>query len=152
MMYESIKNFNKQFKYEPIIENASKLVRKNRVVVAGMGGSELAAMLMKDNYPETDFILNRNYGLPRLGNDKLKDSLIIASSYSGNTEETIDAFNTAITKGLALAVITTGGKLLELAQQNNVSYIQIPNTGIQPRMAIGYSTLALLKIAGKDDI
>ncbi len=150
MMYDAIKTFNKQFEYQPTIENAGKLVRKNRIIVAGMGGSELAAMLMKLNYPEIDFILHRNYGLPRMGDEKLKDSLVLAVSYSGNTEETIDAFNAALQKGIPVAVIATGGKLLELAQQNSLPYVQMPSTGIQPRMALGLSTMALLKMAGQE--
>ena len=152
MIYDDIKNFNEQFGYAPMIENESALVRKTRVIVAGMGGSELASMLMKYSYPEIDFFIHRNYDLPRLGDEKLADSLVIAISYSGNTEETIDAFNTALQKKIPLAVITTGGTLLSLAQQNGIPYIQMPSTGMQPRMALGFSTIALLKMLGKKDV
>lgn len=152
MMHDSIKNFNKQFEFEPIIENIAKLVQKNRVIVAGMGGSGHAAMLVKDLYPEIDIIVHRNYGLPKIGAEKLQDSLIIVSSYSGNTEEAIDAFDIALEAGLPLAVIATGGKLLALAKQNEIPYIQMPDVGIQPRSALGYSTMALLKIIGKEDV
>jgi glucose/mannose-6-phosphate isomerase len=152
MMYDSIKNFNKQFEYQPVIENADKLIRKSKVIVAGMGGSGHPAMLLKDLYPEIDIIVHRNYGLPRLGDEKLNDSLIIASSYSGNTEEPIDAFNTALQAGLSLAVMATGGKLLELAKENKIPFVQMPVTHIQPRTAFGYNMLALLKIMGREDV
>lgn len=151
MMYDAIKNFNKQFEFEPIVENEAKLVPKNRIIVAGMGGSGHAAMLVKDLYPEIDIVVHRNYGLPQFGAEKLQDSLIIVSSYSGNTEEAIDAFVMALEAGLPLAVVTTGGKLLSLAQQNKIPYIQMLDVGLQPRSALGYSALALLKIMGRTD-
>ena len=81
----------------------------------------------------------------------MKNKLIILSSYSGNTEEVIDAFGEARKKELEIAVISIGGKLLSLAKENNVPYIELPNTGIQPRMALGYSIKAFLKSMGEED-
>lgn len=147
MMYETIKNFNKQFEYEPIIENQDNLERKNKFITVGMGGSNLASGLLKIWKPEIDILIHKNYGLP----SDTKDRLLILSSYSGNTEEVIDAFKKGIQKNLPMAIITTGGKLLELAQKHFIPYIQIPNTNIQPRNALGFSVKALFKFVEEED-
>jgi glucose/mannose-6-phosphate isomerase len=81
---------------------------------------------------------------------EFKNKLIILSSYSGNTEESIDAFKKAKEQSLDMAVISTGGELLKLAVENNVPYIELPNTGIQPRSALGFSIKAFLKFIGED--
>lgn len=150
MLTEAIKNFPKQLEFEPKIENAEKLIAAKKFVVAGMGGSHLAADFLKVWKPKLDLTVHSDYGLPPLPDKALKSSLLIASSYSGNTEETIDAFQTAAAKKISAAVIATGGKLLELARKHNAPYIQLPDTGIQPRSAAGFSAVALLKIMGEE--
>jgi len=150
-MYESIKNFNKQFLYEPEVVNAEKLTGKKSFAVVGMGGSALAPLLLEVWKPELDIVITRDYGLPEIPLEELKNKLIILSSYSGNTEEVIDAFGEAQKKGFEIAVISVGGKLLSLAKENNVPYIELPNTGIQPRMALGYSIKAFLKLIGEEN-
>ena len=117
-----------------------------------MGGSHLAGDVLKDVVPSLRMYIHRMYGLPNWRDEELEQSLIIASSYSGNTEEVIDAYDKAQEKGLALCVIAVGGKLIEKAKQDGVPYIQMPDTGIQPRSALGYSFLSLLKIMGQEDI
>jgi len=147
-MYDAIKNFPKQFDYSPVIENFGKLKKFNKFIVAGMGGSNLVADLLKVRNPELDIISHRSYGLPALGKRVLRQSLIIANSYSGNTEETIDAFRLALKHNLPVAAVSTGGKLLELARKAKKPYIQMPNIGIQPRSAVGYNTMAVAKLIG----
>ncbi|MBI1866246.1 MAG: hypothetical protein HYS02_00575, partial [Candidatus Staskawiczbacteria bacterium] len=68
------------------------------------------------------------------------------SSYSGDTEEAIDGFNESIAKNLPLACVSTGGKLLELAIEHKKPYIKIPDTGIEPRSAVGFSITSLLAL------
>ncbi len=150
-MYEAIKNFSQQFLYEPEIKNQKNLAEKSSFIVVGMGGSALASLLLQTWRPEIDIMVHRNYGLPRLPIEKLKSKLVILSSYSGNTEEVIDAFNEARNKKLEMAVIATGGKLLSLAKENNVPYIELPNTGIQPRSALGFSIMAFMKFIGEEN-
>jgi len=150
-MYESIKNFNKQFSYEPEIKNEKIFVRKSGFIVIGMGGSALAPELLKTWKPELNITIRRDYGLPGLALEELQNKLIILSSYSGNTEEVIDAFQEAKSKNLSMAVISIGGELLKLAKENNVPYIQLPDTGIQPRMALGFSLRAFLKFISEED-
>jgi glucose/mannose-6-phosphate isomerase len=149
-MYEAIKNFNQQFSYEPEIVNEENLVLKSSFVVVGMGGSALAAKLLKTWKPELDILIHSDYGLSEFGGGELKDKLIILSSYSGNTEEVVEAFKEAKNKNQAMAVIATGGELLALAIENKIPYIKLPNTGIQPRSALGFSMKAFLKLLGEE--
>jgi glucose/mannose-6-phosphate isomerase len=151
-MYEMIKNFNKQFLFEPEIINSEKLSHKSEFIVVGMGGSALSALLLKTHKPELDITVHRNYGLPEMPEEKLKNKLIILSSYSGNTEEPIDAFYVAKEKELATVVIATGGKLLSLAKENNIPYIELPKKVSQPRWALGFSTKAFLKIIEEKEL
>lgn len=148
-MRETIKNFSKQFEYEPVIVNAAKLRKFKKFIVVGMGGSHLAADLLKTWNPRLEIIVHQDYGLPTVPNDVLKNSLIILSSYSGNTEEVIDAWAKAKEKKLSVAAVAVGGRLLELAKLKKIPYIQIPDTGIQPRSALGFSFQALLKLMGE---
>lgn len=150
MFKEVLKNFPDQFSWNPEIENGHKLIRKDITVVAGMGGSHLAGNILNAYDPSWDVIVHSDYDLD-LPADVFKNSLIIASSYSGNTEETLAVFNMALNKKLALAVITSGGKLLELAQENDVPYIRLPNTDLEPRFTLGFSFRALLKIMDKKE-
>ena len=145
-MRDAILNFPKQFAYEPVIENADKLGKFGKYVVCGMGGSSLGADLLRVLSPDIDVYVHRNYGLPNL--HEYANTLIIANSYSGNTEETIDAFNEALKKKYPIAVVSTGGQLLNMAQERSLPYIQMPSTGIQPRMATGFNIRALLTLFG----
>ena len=144
-MEKAIRNFPNQLKFEPVIENKSALISIKNFVVCGMGGSHLAADLLKTWNPFLNLVVHHDYGLPALA-DNLNNYLIIISSYSGNTEEAIDGFNEAIAKKLSVACVSTGGKLLELAIENKMPYIKIPDTGIEPRSALGFSIVSLLKL------
>jgi len=145
MMRDAIINFPNQFKWTPKIEGG-KIKKYKRFLVCGMGGSHLAAGLLQMIKPDLDIIIHRSYGLPNLTEDLWKKRLVIISSYSGNTEEVIDGLIEAQKRNLPTVIITKGGKLLELAKQNNLSFVQIPDTGIQPRSSLGFQFLGLLKI------
>ena len=150
-MYESIKNFNKQFSFGPEIINSENLVKKSSFIVVGMGGSAHAAELLKICKPNINILIRRDYGLPKISLGELKNKLIILSSYSGNTEETITAFKEAKEKNLDMAVISVGGELLKLAIENKIPYIQLPDTGIPPRLALGFSIKAFLKFLSEEE-
>jgi glucose/mannose-6-phosphate isomerase len=115
------------------------------VIVTGVGGSAIGGELLgdlisKDGSPLVTVC--RDYHLPPyLG----MDSLVIASSYSGNTEETIAAFHDAIKRRAKVIVVTTGGQLLELANKEGVPVFLIDYVG-EPRTALGYSFLVPLAI------
>lgn len=105
-----------------------------RVVVAGMGGSALAAQLAKtwlDTELTVPFEVVRNYTLPTYVD---YNTLVIASSCSGNTEETLSCFVEAQKRFAQIAVISLGGELVKMAEENNVSRVVLPTLPIQPRM------------------
>lgn len=149
-MRQVIENFHKQFSFKPEIKNAKNLPLKGikKIIVGGMGGSHLAADLLKVWKPELDIKIHSDYGLPFDNKSSLKKTLFIASSYSGETEETLDFLNKAIKKKFFAVAIGTGGKLIQTAAKNNIPYIVFPKDALQPRLAIGYSFRSLLKIIG----
>ncbi len=150
MLSQDIKNYAAQFAYQPVLENAGKLKKKfGKFIVVGMGGSHLAADIVKAWHPELDLTTWSNYGLPQFPEQNLKESLIVISSFSGNTEEAIDAFTAASAKRYAVAVISADGKMLRLAEKGGVPYIKLPHGNIEPRMATGYSLMAFLAVMGE---
>jgi glucose/mannose-6-phosphate isomerase len=150
MLPQDIKNYAAQFAYRPTLENAGKLKKKHtKFIVAGMGGSHLAADIIKAWHPEVELIVWSNYGLPKLSEKALREHLIVLSSYSGNTEETIDAYTAAMAKRYPVAVVASGGKLLRLAEKAGVPHVKLPHEDIQPRMATGLSLLGILAVMGE---
>ncbi len=150
-MESSIRSFAKQFEWRPEVVNPLGH-QVSKFIVCGMGGSALAAGLLRVAEPKLDLLIHRDYGLPRVPDYFLRESLIILSSYSGNTEEVLDAGARGLEQKLNLAIITTGGKLLEFAKLNNLPYVQLPVTGIQPRMALGYGLKALVGLMNRPAI
>lgn len=148
MMRDMIIQFPKQFSFDPKVENKGNLVRKRKYVVGGMGGSGLPGELLSSYYKEHEIVLYRDYGIPETSRKKLREYGFIAVSYSGNTEETLDFFLEAKRNKFPLAALTTGGKLLDEAMRWGIPFVRIPSTGIQPRMALGYMLLGLMKIMG----
>lgn len=114
-----------------------------KVIVAGMGGSALAALLAKDwlsNELAIPFEVVRGYSLPAYVDDK---TLVIASSYSGNTEETISSLQQARDQFAQVGIIASGGRLLDIAADQAIAHVALPS-GIQPRMAVLYNLRALI--------
>ena len=115
------------------------------VVVTGMGGSAISADLFANFFKdelEIPFVVNRSYTLPAFVN---KNTLLIVSSYSGNTEETISVFKSALKTKCRIVCITTGGKIENIAKKNKVPVVKIL-PGYQPRYALGLSFFTLLKV------
>lgn len=106
-MEEAIRNFHQQLLFEAEVKNQERWQRFSKFIVAGMGGSQLGAGLLKVWQPDLPLVVHHDYGLPSLPEDELKNSLIIASSYSGNTEETIDAFGAVLAKRLTVTNVST---------------------------------------------
>lgn len=112
------------------------------IVVVGMGGSAIAGDMIRSLLaPELliPFQVCRNYLLPEYVDD---ETLVLASSYSGNTEETLSAVDDAMQRKAMVAAVTTGGLLEEVCQLNEIPMLKIPG-GLQPRAAIGYSFVPL---------
>jgi glucose/mannose-6-phosphate isomerase len=118
------------------------------IVVCGMGGSAIGADLVRSYIADkltVPFATCRHYTLPSFVSDK---SLIIGSSYSGNTEETLSAMSHAARVGAKVICITTGGRLAEMAAENDWTVISIPG-GMMPRAALAYSFVPLLVLMSR---
>ncbi len=122
----------------------------NKILFTGLGGSAIGADLIRTylaDEAKLPIFVNRNYTLPNFVSG---DTLVVASSYSGNTEETISAYADAKRRGARLIAITSGGQLADMARADNIPLLAIPG-GLPPRAALGYSffpSLALLSKIG----
>lgn len=119
------------------------------IVLAGMGGSAIGGDLFAafiDQTSKIPFQVHRNYGLPAWA--KGNDHLVIISSHSGNTEEALNAFDTAIARKCQILAITTGGALEERAREHGVPVWKFEHKG-QPRAAIGFSFGLLANLADR---
>ncbi|MCB0283605.1 MAG: bifunctional phosphoglucose/phosphomannose isomerase [Calditrichaeota bacterium] len=136
---------------EEIVKSANFDLQDKRIkniLYLGMGASAIAGDLLNDVlFSELKVPLSviRGYSVPAYCNE---NTLIIASSYSGNTEETISAVNSAQDSGAQLIVLTSGGKLGELAEEQKLPYLKIPK-GYPPRQALGYKFFSLYHIMGR---
>jgi glucose/mannose-6-phosphate isomerase len=129
---------------EKAIFTPSKNETRNIVITglggSGIGGSIVAQVTEKEiNVP---VLVNKDYFLPEYVNEH---SLVIISSYSGNTEETVSCFEMALKKNAKICCVTAGGKVLEMAKKNNCDHIIIPG-GRPPRSAFAYSFTQLLYV------
>lgn len=115
-----------------------------RVLVSGMGGSAIGADLLAayiEPHCPAPVVVHRDYGLPAWARGP--QTLVIASSHSGNTEETLAAFEQAQAGGCRLLAVSTGGQLAEEARQAQAALWTFEHAG-QPRAAVGYSFGLLL--------
>jgi len=115
------------------------------VVVAGLGGSAISGDLLQNFLGEElklPYLVNRNYNLPPFANE---NTLLIACSYSGNTEETIEVIKKGIKKKCKIIIITTGGDAEKIAKGNSIPVVSLKK-GFQPRYALGVSFFSLLKV------
>jgi glucose/mannose-6-phosphate isomerase len=130
------------FEFPPEYRQVSK------IVILGMGGSAIGGDLLRAlAEPEcaVPIVTNRDYTVPAFVN---ADTLVIASSYSGNTEETLAAFEQARERDAALLAITTDGKLARRARELGVPLLTFDYKS-QPRAALGYSLVSLIGIVQK---
>jgi glucose/mannose-6-phosphate isomerase len=141
-----------QTEFEAEVRNGEHVRRETKnLIVTGMGGSALAALLakvwLKDDI-KIPFDIIRGYDLPAYVD---ADTLVIASSYSGNTEETISALEQADIKGAQLGIIAAGGTLIDMVSNHQIAHVQLPEN-LQPRMAVIYNLRALLALLVTFDI
>ena len=115
-----------------------------QVVIAGMGGSAIGADLLASYsaaLAPLPVFVHRDYGLPFFARGE--ETLLICSSHSGNTEETLDAFEAGRKAGCRIVAVTTGGELAKRAGENNIPIWTFEHSG-QPRAAVGFSFGLLL--------
>jgi glucose/mannose-6-phosphate isomerase len=113
------------------------------LVVAGLGGSAIGGDVVRSVLGKSlrlPLFVSRDYKLPAFVD---AGSVVFACSYSGNTEETLSAYDEALQAHAAIICITSGGRLAERAKTDSKPLISIPG-GMPPRAALGYSALALL--------
>jgi len=116
-----------------------------RIIVAGMGGSAIGADLLAAYaapHCPLPLVVYRNYGLPAWAHGS--ETLLITSSHSGNTEETLSAFHLGVERGCRILTLCTGGKLAAAARQADCALWTFDHLG-QPRAAVGYSFGLLLR-------
>ncbi|MEK9176969.1 MAG: SIS domain-containing protein, partial [Patescibacteria group bacterium] len=152
-MEEQIEHFAEQFAWEPELLHPERLPKNpSHLIVCGMGGSHLGARLLLRHDPTLDITIHSDYGLPQESPERLRTALIVASSYSGETEETLDAARAAVEAGLAVAVVTTGGALAHFAEEHNLPLILMPEASVEPRMAVGAFMLAFAHLMRDENL
>jgi len=120
-----------------------KAINPKMILWCGMGGSAIGGDVIGSSIKDrlkVPMMINRHYNIPSFVN---KDTLVVISSYSGNTEETISCYNKAREKKATILLISSGGKLVEMAIRDGVMLIVIPE-GLSPRCALGYSSIPVI--------
>lgn len=129
-----------------------KYTKINSIVVCGMGASWLGAHIMQGLLSQelkVPLLVTHDYTLPQFVN---KSTLVIASSYSGTTEETVAALESAHQKGAKIITISTGGTLETFARDNNLPHYTFTGTfnpAASPRLGLGYSIVAQIVLLTK---
>ncbi len=116
------------------------------LVVAGMGGSAIGGALARaalGDHASRPIFVTRAYGLPTW---TTPETMVLCASYSGETEETLACYESAGALGAKRTVVTTGGRLAEMARADGVPVIPLPG-GFQPRAAVAYMIVAALEVA-----
>jgi len=111
------------------------------VLVAGMGGSAIAGDLARPLLRGTGLHVHRDYGLPAWVG---AGDLVVASSYSGGTEETLSAWDEAVNRGCDVLAVTTGGALAARAAARGAPVLELPG-GLPPRAALGHGLGTLVR-------
>lgn len=148
-MFDVLANFGNQiseaYGIGSAIEVPAGFDKIRNVVICGLGGSAVGGDLLRSflQYKaKVPVFVNRNYSLPAFADG---DTLVIASSYSGNTEETLSAYGEAKHRKSKIICISSGGKLSLLAENDGNLLVKIPK-GYQPRCAIAFSFFPLLML------
>lgn len=144
-----VKDFPAQLSKAVQIARAAKLTpAKNEirnVLITGLGGSGIGGTIVSElAFPEckTPMQVSKGYFVPAYVN---AHTLVIVSSYSGNTEETVACMKQAQERGATVCAITSGGVIEELAKQYSIDCILIPG-GMPPRACLGYSFTQLVAV------
>ncbi|MBN1464501.1 bifunctional phosphoglucose/phosphomannose isomerase [candidate division KSB1 bacterium] len=160
MLYADIKKYDRDNMFDLIldfpkqIESAWQRARGtsfplmssvDKIVVAGMGGSAIGGELLAGlclEQMDIPLLVHRDYTAPRFINSR---TLVLASSYSGNTEETLSALRSAIGRTKNIIGISSNGELEKLAAEFDFFFLPVPG-GQPPRTALGYMFFSMLAI------
>ncbi len=119
------------------------------IYVAGLGGSGIGANFIQSFVYDAcpiPYLVGKAYTIPQYVGE---NTLFIASSYSGNTEETLEALESAEKAGAVIMAISSGGKIIQKAKEKGYSYIQVPGNWASPRACLGYSVIQQLYLLNK---
>ncbi len=148
-MFQLIKNFDKELTHAIEIAKGSAISAPkapiHNIVVSGMGGSGIGGSFIHNlvaSELRVPYIVNKGYFLPKYVNEH---SLVIICSYSGNTEESVNAISEAQEANAQIVVITSGGQLLSMSQELQIEHVIIPD-GRPPRASMGYSMVQILSV------
>lgn len=117
----------------------------NNVLVCGMGGSGIGADFVNKFIQKScgvPLVVNKSYDIPAFAG---KHTLAVVSSYSGNTEETLSAFQKLWNANCKIVVISSGGELMRLAIEHQLDFVKLPGNWNSPRACLGFSMMAQLK-------
>ncbi len=149
-MFDAVRGFAENFRegwgIPASFEPGRRAADWSQVVVVGMGGSAIGGDFVRTFCRETAPVpisVVRDYALPASVGE---GALVIASSYSGGTEETLAAYDEAGKRGATVVVVTSGGELRARAERDGNAHFVIPG-GMQPRAALGYSLGAMMRLA-----
>ncbi len=143
MTFEDVRT---QLEWTPHVEGGV-LPGYRHVVVGGMGGSALPGYALRFLNPALPLSVHSDYDLPEY---LPEGTLCVATSFSGNTEETLSFAHAAHARGLPLAVVTSGGALLAFAKEKEIPHVLVPKSG-QPRDALIYLVHALLACLNRQE-
>jgi glucose/mannose-6-phosphate isomerase len=142
-----VEAFPKHLEEAMVIGRAAQLTKTEKtfdnIVISGLGGSGIGGKIVSQWVADTcavPIVCTSDYVLPGFVNEK---TLVIISSYSGDTEETVAAMDEAFSKGAEVACITSGGKIGKIAAEKGLNCILIPG-GNPPRSMFGYSAIQQL--------
>ncbi len=148
-MKDLVQNFTKQLREAKSIAEKAIIAPGNKniqnILITGLGGSGIGGTIISELIADTCTVpitVNKDYFLPAFVNEK---TLVIISSYSGNTEETLSAMEKAISKNAQIVCVTSGGKVMQLAKQHQFDFIEIPG-GNPPRSCIWYCLVQIIKV------
>ncbi len=153
--HEALRKFSSQidFTIKNYVPHSLKAAQFSNILIGGLGGSGIGGRITKALFADTCPVpveCTAEYNLPAYVNE---NTLVILASYSGNTEETLQMFEETKARGSKILILTSGGKLSQLAKENNLYSLPI-EAGFQPRMALGFSLTYLIQIfaelTGKD--
>ena len=152
-IFNHIKDLGKQFE---VAYERSKDIKieafpkfQNIILLGTGGGSSIASKLVKailDKEINLPIVINQGYSVPKWVNN---NTLAVALTVSGNTEETIQAYQQAVTQGAFGVAVTAGGKLKEVVTETKTHLVSIPETAMQARSAIGDLIAGILRLFEK---
>jgi glucose/mannose-6-phosphate isomerase len=144
-----VQNFSKQLTEAIAIGNKATLTKSNakisNVLICGLGGSGIGGSIVKELVVDKASVpveVTKGYFIPNYVNE---NTLVIISSYSGNTEETLNCMHMALERNAKITCITSGGKVQEIANAKQLDCIIVPG-GMPPRSCLGYSLTQLFYI------